>query len=130
MKTITDFALKEEYKYIQSVWYRFTEIQFLIYWKSFHIIFASMNLDKTNLGGKTETWVIFMLKIFVLQKLHVFSTLNLRNNVFIEFISENFLVFLSTYQRVSRSILQKKLLIATTKIKYGDICRTYLIYLV
>lgn len=29
-----------------------------------------MNLDKTNLGGKTETWVILMLKIFVLQKLH------------------------------------------------------------
>ncbi len=69
-----------------------------------------MNLDKTNLGGKTETWVIFMLKIFVLQKLHVFSTLNLRNNVFIEFISENFLVFLSTYQRVSQSILQKKII--------------------
>ena len=49
----------------------------------------------------------------------VFSTLNLRNNVFIEFISENFLVFLSTYQIVPQSDpSEKELLIATTKIKY------------
>ena len=80
-----------------------------------------MNLNKTTLGGKTETWVIFMLKIFVLQKLHVFSTLNLRNNVLIEFISENFLVFLSTYQIVPQSDhSEKELLITAKKKKYGD----------
>jgi IS5 family transposase len=61
MKTLTDFVLKEEYKHLQSVLYKLAEIHFVIDWKSFHIIFASMHLDKTVLGGKPEDDIRFML---------------------------------------------------------------------
>ncbi len=47
MKTLTDFALKEEYKHLQSVGDKLTKIDSLIDWKLFHIIFESIYFDKT-----------------------------------------------------------------------------------
>ena len=47
MKTLTDFALKEEYKRLQSNGDKVAEIDFLIYWKPFRIIFESIYFDKT-----------------------------------------------------------------------------------
>ena len=79
----------------------------------------------------SEAKVIIMFKMLVLQQLHVFPTLNLRNNVLIEFLSGNFLVFLSTYQTISQSIfLEKSLLITANKKKYGDSCKANFIALV
>jgi hypothetical protein len=46
MKTLTNFALKSEHKYLQSVEDIFFEIDFLIAWKSFRIIFESMYFNK------------------------------------------------------------------------------------
>ena len=61
----------------------------------------------------------------------VFPTLNLRNNVLIEFLSGNFLVFLSKYQTVLQSgHSEKELLITAKKNKYGDSCKANLIALV
>ena len=61
----------------------------------------------------------------------VFQTLNLRNNVLIEFLSGNFLVFLSTYQTVPQSDhSERELLITAKKKKYGDSCKANLIALV
>jgi transposase, IS5 family len=37
MKTLTDFALKEEYKRLESVGDKLSEIDSLIYWKPFHL---------------------------------------------------------------------------------------------
>ena len=47
MKTLTDFALKEEYKRLQSVGDKLAEIDSLIDWKPFRIIFESMYFNKT-----------------------------------------------------------------------------------
>jgi len=38
MKTLTDFALKEEYKHLESVGDKLSEIESLIDWKSFRPI--------------------------------------------------------------------------------------------
>ena len=46
MKTLTDFALKGEHKYLQSVGDLFFEIDSLIAWKSFRIIFESIYFNK------------------------------------------------------------------------------------
>jgi hypothetical protein len=52
----------------------------------------------------------------------VFQTLNLINNVLIELLSENVLIFLSSYQAVPYfDHSEKELLITTKKKKYGDI---------
>ena len=53
-----------------------------------------------------------------------FPTLNLRNNVLVEFLSENVLVFLSTYQTVSHSgYLEKNLLITQRRRNRGKIAK-------
>ncbi len=70
MKTLTDFALKEEYKHLQSVGDKLTKIDSLIDWKLFHIIFESIYFDKTVFWGRPEAGIIIMFKIFVLQQLH------------------------------------------------------------
>jgi hypothetical protein len=50
----------------------------------------------------------------------VFLALNLRNNELLKFLSENILVFLSTYPTVQQSGHSKKELFVTGKEKYGD----------
>ena len=44
-----------------------------------------------------------------------FQTLNLRNNVLIEFLSENLLIFLSIYRTVYNQQFRKELLITEKK---------------
>ena len=46
MKTLTDFALKEEYKRLESVGDKLAEIDSLIDWKTFRIILESMYINK------------------------------------------------------------------------------------
>jgi hypothetical protein len=47
MKTLTDFALKEEYTCLQSVGDKLAKIGSLIDWKPFSIIFESIYFNKT-----------------------------------------------------------------------------------
>ena len=47
VKTLTDFALKEEYKRLQLVGDKLAEIDSLIDWKLFLIIFESIYFNKT-----------------------------------------------------------------------------------
>ncbi len=47
MKTLIDFALKEEYKLFESVRDKLAEIASLIDWKTFRIILESMYINKT-----------------------------------------------------------------------------------
>jgi transposase, IS5 family len=66
MKTLTDFALKEEYKRLESVGDKLAGIASLIDWKTFRIILESMYINKTVSGGRPETDVIVMFKMLVL----------------------------------------------------------------
>lgn len=68
MKTFTDFAFKEEYKSIQSVGDKLSEIESLIDWKSFRLILESMYVNKTSSGGRPEADIIVKFKILVLQQ--------------------------------------------------------------
>jgi len=47
MKTLTDFALKEEYIFLQSVGDKLAKIGSLIDWKPFRIIFEYIYFNKT-----------------------------------------------------------------------------------
>ena len=49
MKTFTDFALKKEWKSLQSVGDKFFEIDSLIDWKSFRIILESICVSQNIL---------------------------------------------------------------------------------
>jgi IS5 family transposase len=86
MKTLTNFALKEKYKLIQSIGDKLVEIDSSIDWKPFRTIFESIYFYKTGSGGRPEADVFIMFKMLILQQWVVFPTLNLRINVLIEFI--------------------------------------------
>jgi transposase, IS5 family len=73
MKTLADFALKEEYKRLESVGDKLAGIDSLIDWKTFRIILDSMYINKTVSGGRPETDVIMMFKMLVLQQWHELS---------------------------------------------------------
>ena len=73
MKTLTDFALKEEYKRLESVGDKLAEIDSSIEWKPFRVILESMYSNKTVSGGRPETDVIVMFKMLVLQQWHGLS---------------------------------------------------------
>ena len=77
MKTLTDFALKEEYKRLESVGDKLAEIDSLIDWETFRIILESMYINKTVSGGRSETDVIVMFKMLVLQQWHGLSDFEL-----------------------------------------------------
>jgi IS5 family transposase len=68
MKTLTNFTLKEEYKYLQLGEDKLSEIDSLIDWKTFRIILESMYINKTVSGGRPETDVIMMFKMLVLEQ--------------------------------------------------------------
>ena len=54
----------------------------------------------------------------------IHPTLNLRNNVLIEFLSENFLVFLIIYQKVPQaSHSEKEILIIAKKENIGTVAK-------
>ena len=65
MKTLTDFTLEEEYKSLRSVEDKVAEIDSLIDWKSFRIIFESIYFNKTVSVGRPEADVIIMFKMIV-----------------------------------------------------------------
>jgi hypothetical protein len=73
MKILTDFALKEEYKRLESVGDKLSEINSLIYWKPFRIILESIYSNKTVSGGRPETDVIVMFKMLISQQWHGLS---------------------------------------------------------
>ena len=77
MKTLTDFALKEEYKRLESIGDKLAEINSLIDWKPFRTILDSMYSNKTVSSGRPETDVIVMFKMLVLQQWHGLSDLEL-----------------------------------------------------
>ena len=73
MDDLTDFALNEEYKRLQSIGDKLAEISSLIDWKPFRPILESMYHNRTASGGRPEADVIVMFKMLVLQQWHGLS---------------------------------------------------------
>ncbi len=80
MKSLTDFALKEEYKHLEFVGDKLAEIDSLIDWKTFRIILELMYINKTVSGGRPETDVIVIFKMLVLQQWHGLSDFELEKH--------------------------------------------------
>ena len=70
---MTDFALNEESKRLQSVGDKLAEIESLIDWEPFRPILESMYNNRTALGGRPEADVIVIFKMLVLQQWHGLS---------------------------------------------------------
>lgn len=73
MSSLTDFALREEYKRLESLGDKLSEIESLIDWKPFRPIIDEMYNNKTELGGRPNNDAIVMLKMIVLQQWHGLS---------------------------------------------------------
>ena len=97
MKIYTDFALKEINKLFQSIRDKLVEINSLIDWKIFRIIFESICFNKKISRAIYEADVIITLKMLFNSNIIIFPTLKLINYVLIEFLSGNSLVFLSKF---------------------------------
>ena len=79
MKNFTNFALKDQYKHLQSVGDKFAETDYLIDWTYISITFESIYLDKKVSWGITEADVIIMFKLIYLQQCHGLSDFELEN---------------------------------------------------
>ncbi len=88
------FALKEEYKRLESVGDKLAEIDSLIDWKTFRIILESMYISKTVSEGRPETDVIVMFKMLVLQQWQELSDFELEKQCIDRISFRKLLVFL------------------------------------
>ena len=73
MNSLTDFSLKEEYKHLEVLGDKLSEIDSLINWKPFRPIISGMYYNKTEAGGRPNNDEIVMLKMLVLQQWHGLS---------------------------------------------------------
>ena len=73
MPSFTAFVLREEYKHLESLGDKLSEIESFIDWEPFRPIIDEMYNNHTELGGKPNKNAIVMLKIIVLQQWHGLS---------------------------------------------------------
>ncbi len=123
MKTLTDFALKEEYKLLESVGDKLAEIDSLIDWKTFRIILESMYINKTISGGRPETDVIVMFKMLVLQQLHGLSDFELEKQCIDRISFRKFLGFLEYIPDNTTVWLFRERIIENFKENIGKVAR-------
>lgn len=127
MKTLTDFALKEEYKRLESVGDKIAEINSLIDWKPFRIILETMYLNKSVSGGRPETDVIVMFKMLVLQQWHGLSDAELEKQCIDRISFRNFLDFQITFRITPLYGYSERILRMERKKKSGNSCKISLI---
>ena len=68
MKSLTDFALNEEYRRVQRLGDRLAEIESLIDWDSFRPILGAIYDNKSTRGGRPNIDEVVMVKLLVLQQ--------------------------------------------------------------
>ena len=73
MSSLTEFGLREEYKQLERLGDKLSEIESLINWKPFRQIIKEMYNNKTELGGRPNIDEIVMVKMLVLQQWHGLS---------------------------------------------------------
>ena len=73
MESLTDFALREEYKRVAKLGDKLSEIEPLIDWKAFSPIVLDLFCNKTEKGGRPNVDVVIMIKMLVLQHWHGLS---------------------------------------------------------
>ena len=73
MNTLTDFALNEEYKRIQRLGDKLSDLESLIDWESFRPILRDLYSSNDEIGGRPNTDEILLLKMLVLQSFYGLS---------------------------------------------------------
>ncbi len=73
MKALTEFGPREEYKQLERLGDKLSEIESLIDWKPFRPIIKNMYNNKTEIGGRPNLDEIVMVKMLVLQQWHELS---------------------------------------------------------
>lgn len=73
MDSLTDFALNEEYKRIQKLGDKLSELESLIDWEAFRPVIGQLYTNDQGLGGRPNMDVILMTKLLVLQSLYGLS---------------------------------------------------------
>lgn len=73
MHSLTDFALNEEYKRIQQLGDKLSELESLIDWEAFRPIIRGLYNNTPEQGGRPNTDEILLLKMLVLQSFYGLS---------------------------------------------------------
>jgi IS5 family transposase len=81
MKSLTDFAFKEEYERVKRLGDRLAEIESLIDWEAFRPIVGAMYNNKSERGGRPNIDEVVMVKLLVLQQWHGLSDPELEKQV-------------------------------------------------
>jgi len=81
MKSLTDFALNEEYKRVKRLGDRLAEIESLIDWEAFRSIVGGMYDNRSERGGRPNIDEVVMVKLLVLQQWHGLSDPELEKQV-------------------------------------------------
>jgi IS5 family transposase len=81
MKSLTDFALNEEYGRVKRLGDRLAEIESLIDWDAFRPIVGEMYDNKSERGGRPNIDEVVMVKLLVLQQWHGLSDPELERQV-------------------------------------------------
>ena len=68
MKSLTDFALNEEYKQVKRLDDQLAEIESLLNWEAFHPIVGEIYDNKSERGGRPNVNEVVMVKLLVLQQ--------------------------------------------------------------
>ena len=81
MGSLTDFALREEYKRVAKLGDKLSEIEPLIDWDAFRPIVIDLFCNKTEKGGRPNIDEVVMIKMLVLQEWHGLSDPELERQV-------------------------------------------------
>ena len=73
MKSLTDFALNEEYKRVRRLGDKLAEIESLFDWAAFHQFSGDMYANKGERGGRPNKDGVVLVKLLVLQQWHGLS---------------------------------------------------------
>jgi len=81
MKSLTDFALNEEYRRVKRLGDRLAEIESLIDWGAFRPIVGELYDNRSERGGRPNVDEVVMVKLLVLQQWHGLSDPELERQV-------------------------------------------------
>jgi len=81
MESLTDFALREEYRRVAKLGDKLSEIEPLIDWDAFRPIVIDLFCNKTEKCGRPNIDEVVMIKMLVLQQWHGLSDPELERQV-------------------------------------------------
>lgn len=125
MESLTDFALREEYKRVAKLGDKLSEVEPLIRWEAFLRVVGGMFNNQTEKGGRPNIDEVIMIKMLVLQQWHGLSDPELERQVADRISFRKFLGFPETIPDYSTVWLFRERLIdsGNDKAIWGELQR-------